>query len=117
LTPLQGHVAVIHASSLFHLFDEARQLQLAQAFASLLSPLPGSLILGMHVGLAEKGFRSRPNSDHKMFCHSPETWRELWVTKVFKPGTVDVKAVLKEFPIPGNPTLTSSVLIWSVTRL
>ncbi|KAF7779044.1 hypothetical protein Agabi119p4_3389 [Agaricus bisporus var. burnettii] len=35
LTPLQGHISVIHASSFFHLFDEEKQLALAKQLASL----------------------------------------------------------------------------------
>ncbi|KAJ7873999.1 hypothetical protein B0H14DRAFT_2224458, partial [Mycena olivaceomarginata] len=40
LTPLRGHVSVIHISSVFHLFSEEQQLQLARSLAELLSPSP-----------------------------------------------------------------------------
>ncbi|KAF7979120.1 hypothetical protein HWV62_43337 [Athelia sp. TMB] len=40
LNPLRGHVSAVHASSLFHLFDEAHQHQLTDALGSLLSPEP-----------------------------------------------------------------------------
>ena len=110
LTPLHGHISAIHTSSFFHLFSEERQLQLAQALASLLYPLPGSLILGIHLGLPERGNRPRP-SGSSMFCHSPDSWRDLWDGIVFKKGTVDVQAKLKDV---SNDTY---LLIWSVTRL
>ena len=48
LTPLQGHVSAIHASMFFHLFDEEKQRALALRLAGLLSPRPGSMVLGRH---------------------------------------------------------------------
>ena len=81
------------------LFGEEKQLHLARALAGLLSPEPGSLILGAHGGRPEKGLRVemlRPNSHGvTMFCHSPESWVEMWET-VFEKGTVKVEATLKE---------------------
>ncbi|KAG6918988.1 hypothetical protein DXG01_010227 [Tephrocybe rancida] len=122
LTPLQGRLSVIHASSFFHLFDEAEQLQLARQVATLLSPTPGSIIFGAHGGQAEKGFwkEALKNSGKYMFCHSPETWKELWDGEVFKKGAVKVKAGLHEmerkdlFAAPGSRFY---VMWWSVTRL
>ncbi|KAF7367632.1 hypothetical protein MSAN_00826800 [Mycena sanguinolenta] len=49
LTPLHGHISAIHVSSVFHLFFEAEQTQLAHSLAGLLSPLPGSLIFERHI--------------------------------------------------------------------
>ena len=86
LTPLQGKVSVVHASSFFHLFSEKEQLELARRVASLLLPKPGSIVLGGHVALPKKGIRkdsSRPN--WSMFCHSPESWRDMWL-EVFNNG-------------------------------
>jgi hypothetical protein len=121
LTPLQGHISAIHASSFFHLFDEARQEVLARRVATLLSPEPGSVIFGLHGGLPEKGFRaeiaSRPG--RRMFCHSPDSWRKLWDGQVFSKGTAQVEATLKEYNRPGSwlDTGASYLLIWSVTRI
>ncbi|KAI0336237.1 hypothetical protein GY45DRAFT_1316357 [Cubamyces sp. BRFM 1775] len=126
LNPLRGHVSVIHTSAFFHLFGEEQQAQLAQAVAGLLSPEPGSMILGLHVGLPEKGFRpgkrGRVHDGEPMFCHSPESWKELWDGQVFKKGTVKVEAFIHQIErkdlanVPGAET-TSHLLVWSVTRL
>lgn len=98
LTPLNGHVSVIHTSSFFHLFTEKEQLVLAQKMAGLLSPVPGSTIFGMHAGLAVKGFRTDRNRRDGSFnfCHSPESWKELWDGVIFKKGMVKVEAALRD---------------------
>ena len=41
-------------SAIFHLSSKEEQLQLAHAFAGLLSSEPGSMIFGTHIGSAEK---------------------------------------------------------------
>ncbi|KAF5373310.1 hypothetical protein D9615_007401 [Tricholomella constricta] len=118
LTPLQGHVTAIHVSSLFHLFDEARQLELAQRLATLLSPLPGSVIFGSHIGKPEKGWlRSDAGLDEpKLFCHSPETWQDLWDGQVFGKGTVHIEATLSRVERPDRSNEILHLLTWSVTR-
>ncbi|KAH9843587.1 uncharacterized protein C8Q71DRAFT_729122 [Rhodofomes roseus] len=124
LTPLLGHISAIHASSLFHLFDEVHQLQLARSLAGLLSPQPGSLIFGMHGGRSEKGFRTEQGAPGQtgtyMFCHSPESWEELWDGEVFEKGTVQVEAELQEIErrdIKAAPGTKFYELVWSVTRV
>jgi hypothetical protein len=84
LTPLLGHVRAIGASSLFHLFNEQQQYTLAKRLFALLDiTKSGSMLLGSHVGLAAKGIRENRQgklfrTDWGMFCHSPESWKELW---------------------------------------
>lgn len=126
LTPLRGHVSAIHVSSLFHLFDEARQLELARRIASLLSPVPGSLLFGSQGGLPVKGWKREeaPNTGSdsdkipfEMFCHSPESWAELWDGQVFEKGSVRVDAVLKKAERPDLGGEEFFFLWWSVTRL
>ncbi|KAF9059545.1 hypothetical protein BDP27DRAFT_1341230, partial [Rhodocollybia butyracea] len=53
LDPLRGHLSAIHSSAFFHLFNREEQLLIAKKLASLLSPLPGSIIFGSHVGFTE----------------------------------------------------------------
>jgi SAM-dependent methyltransferase len=115
LQPFKGHISVIHASSFFHLFDEEKQHQMARIFASLLSPEPGSIIFGCHVGKSVKGFNVSPRSSRKMFCHSPKSWRGLWDGEAFEKGTVRANAYLKSYesPIMG----TAELLVWSVIKL
>ena len=106
------------------MFGEEKQLHLARALAGLLSPEPGSMIFGAHIGVPEKkGFEpSVICSDHRMWCHSPESWTELWDGLVFEKGVVKVQT--KVFHVerkklqpdaPQNQTFTS--LLWSVTRM
>ena len=121
LNPLRGRVFAIHASSFFHIFDEEKQLHVARAFAGLLSPEPGSMIFGLHLGSPDKGLTLSPGHDVlQMFCHSPESWIELWDGLVFEKGVVNVqtKLVQMEWKEPdGSPSLVFTTLVWSVTRL
>ncbi|KAI0684950.1 hypothetical protein BC835DRAFT_578409 [Cytidiella melzeri] len=124
LNPLHARLSVIHTSSLFHLFSEEKQLELAKLVAPLLSPETGSFIFGVHGGLEVKGERQRKNSHGiHMFCHSPESWKELWETQVFAEGQVEVQAflmdrrrfgrVLRDLPERAQV----SMLVWCVKRL
>ncbi|KAH7913908.1 hypothetical protein BJ138DRAFT_1144995 [Hygrophoropsis aurantiaca] len=117
LNPLHGRVSVVHAQAFFHLFDEEKQLQLARSVAGLLSPEPGSVILGAHAGLREgKGMLSGVffQARLSLFCHSPETWTAMWDGEVFDKGTVKVNAFSREFV---NSENSINVLYWSVERI
>ncbi|KIJ29316.1 hypothetical protein M422DRAFT_269266 [Sphaerobolus stellatus SS14] len=117
LTPLLHTLSIIHAAAFFHLFQKEEQRELAFLLASLLSPLPGSLILGSHIGLPDTAeYRhggSRPSHlSGTMFAHSPSSWRDVWVGSradergvgeggkaeegVFKRGEVEVWAEVTE---------------------
>ncbi|KAH9916817.1 uncharacterized protein B0H18DRAFT_1124037 [Fomitopsis serialis] len=106
LTPLQGRISAINA-------------------ATLLSPLPGTLILGLHYSADVKGVRdSQPGGDDtpdviQVFCHSPESWAALWDGEVFTKGTVKVEAELRDVPIYATapPQGKLWLMVWSVTRL
>lgn len=123
LSELHGHVSAIQISAVFHLFNEEKQLHLARALAGLLSPAPGPIILGWHAGQEVKGIHQVPRSAERspveMFCHSPESWKELWDGVVFPKGTVRVEAKLDK--LEGGPPRPEGVvifkLVWSVTRL
>ncbi|EKM48875.1 uncharacterized protein PHACADRAFT_266025 [Phanerochaete carnosa HHB-10118-sp] len=122
LTPLRGKLSVIYASSLFHLFGEEQQSELAHRLGSLLSPTSGSFIFGAHLGKPEKGLfleNIRPNIPEgvRMFCHSPESWKALW-EEVLGEGKVETKAVLREVQRPDMPEgVMAQFMIWSVKRL
>jgi len=122
LNPLRGHVSVICASSFFHLFDENKQLDLARRLAGLLDPRPGSTIFGSHVGLRKKGIGKGVifNDKWEMFCHSPESWNEMWEDQVFGKGVVRVDAQLHDVDESLREAAVESSLfhfIWSVVRL
>ncbi|KAJ8518181.1 hypothetical protein ONZ45_g4716 [Pleurotus djamor] len=122
LIPLQGHISAIHASAFIHLFNEEQQLQICKLLATLLSPEPGSVIFGCHGGLPKKGLRQQifKNIDYRMFCHDPESFKELWETQVFEKGTVKVETQLVErvrTDTEVNVGTMFYVLVWTVTRL
>ncbi|KAI0275321.1 hypothetical protein BC834DRAFT_852251 [Gloeopeniophorella convolvens] len=123
LNPLHGRTSAIHASAFFHLFDEEQQLHLARALAGLLSPEPGSIMFGAHGGRHEKGFRERLRHGEQVFCHSPESWSELWNGQVFEQGTVKVEVTLVQVErriLPegvDDEVGFQELMIWSVTRL
>lgn len=116
LNDLHGRLSAIHSASLFHLFGEVKQLQLARKLAGLLSPRPGSMIFGCHGAQPTKGYTlgSRGN---QMFCHSPDSWREMWDGSVFEQGSVEVHAHLKNVGKILNPTTDFHMMFWSVKRL
>jgi hypothetical protein len=95
LTELQGHISVIHASLLFHLFDEEKQFELGGRLAALLDPRPGSIIFGSHAGMPVKGSRQGIRL-RIMFCHSAESWTQMWEEQIFEKGQVKVNAALRD---------------------
>jgi hypothetical protein len=120
LTLLQGHISAIYAASFFHLFDESKQLQIARQLGSLLSPLPGSSIFGGHVGSPVKEIRTYKNSDFQMFCHSPESWKDLWENQVFEKGDVrvDTRLIVLSYKTDEQAEAVDAYwLSWSITRL
>ncbi|KLO19218.1 hypothetical protein SCHPADRAFT_843881 [Schizopora paradoxa] len=128
LNPLQGRIDFIYVSNLFHLFTEAQQVLAARKLASLLSPIPGSMIFGAHMGRPQKGLRTEappPKPGYlgsDMFCHSAESWKEMWEGEVFERGTVKVETELvdphrEDLRKMLEPGAIHYQLLWSVTRL
>lgn len=120
LTPLQGFVTAIRASSFFHLFNEDQQLKAARQLATLLSPRPGSIIFGRHRGMAVKGTRTDYHfgSERTMFGHSPESWRDFWDGQVFAKGTVRVEVELEDYKsLTDEIDYNGFFLVWCVTRI
>jgi len=122
LTELRGHVSAVYASLLFHLFDEEKQFELGKRLAGLLDPRPGSIIFGSHSAGTVKGQRSDPFT--KMFCHSPESWTQMWEERIFEKGQVKVNTVLKELSVtsegrvlPAGGGTKFHWLAWSVERV
>ncbi|KIJ46342.1 hypothetical protein M422DRAFT_165297 [Sphaerobolus stellatus SS14] len=123
LSPLKGHVSIIHAAWLFHLFGEQKQRQLASLLASLLSPLPGSMIVGSHLDLPDtegnkKGGFRWSDKEMMVFAHSPTSWRALW-EDIFGTGKVRVESWVGRWKSPwatsGGPE--RYLHTWKVTRL
>ncbi|KAJ7477715.1 hypothetical protein FB451DRAFT_1338814 [Mycena latifolia] len=116
LNPLHGRVSAIHTGSFFHLFSEEQQFEIARKFAGLLLPRPGSMIFGSHGALPTKG-NTLGSRNNQIFCHSPESWKEMWEEQVFERGTVEVQAYLKSSGKVLNPTTDWWMMYWSVKRL
>ncbi|KAK2467536.1 hypothetical protein APHAL10511_000391 [Amanita phalloides] len=117
LIPLQGHAAVIGVSSLFHLFDEGKQVQIARLLSSLLSPLPGSTILGTQGARLAKS--TIIHGGNQSFLHSPESWKDMWYG-VFEKGTIHADVDLVEVSVTRSGKVEPEKhdwMIWSVTRL
>ena len=121
LIPLQGKVSAIYMSSFFHIFPEDRQLQLAKIVSSLLSPEKGSIIFGQQLGMPAKGLK-----DDVSLCHSPESWKQMWVEDVFggkdKDGNDTVKVETElisaaKIGLENSSEDEALFLRWSVTRL
>jgi hypothetical protein len=124
LSPLKGRITAIHAAALFHLFDEQYQELLAHRLASLLSPTPGSVIFGSHIGRPVKGFRTEATGlgvlAGSMFCHSESSWSALWDGKVFPQGTVRADVRLEEIKrvdLQPKPGVAYYKLVWCITKL
>jgi len=117
LNPLTGKVSAIHTSFFFHLFDEPLQLTIARKLASLLSPEPGSIIFGNHVGTRSAVKGTAEENVHGMtrarFRHSKDSFKEMWEREVFKDGEVVCDTSHSE-PRPEDGFF---IIIWSVKRL
>ena len=124
LSQLHGRLSAIFTGAFFHLFKFDGQAHVARLLASLLSPLPGSMLFGVQGGRAVKG-EWRPAEGTRMNCHSPESWRELWEDVFAEAGArVEAKARLRKeiggismFGTYPENTEHYHVLEWSVTRV
>ncbi|KAI0793617.1 hypothetical protein C8Q74DRAFT_1365216 [Fomes fomentarius] len=117
LNLLHGQVSIVSACHVFHRFDEAHQLQLARAISGLLSPQPGSMILGVHSARPNHGRKLEPSGEGAVerFYHSPKSWTELWDGGLFQKDTVKVEARLVE--LEGGASEDQCIMEWSVTRM
>jgi len=117
LNPLKRRVRFITCNSVFHLFDEERQTELALRLASLLDNRSGSTIFGTHVG-SDDCYLLKGTGKRGMFMHSPETWRKMW-EKIYEPGEARIHVELgPPEPITHLKDFRSmTMLIWSITIL
>jgi hypothetical protein len=70
----------------------------------LLDPRPGS-IFDSHAGIPKKG---QPNENYPMFCHSQESWSEMWEEQIFERDRVKVNTVLMEMDMASEKLETVS---------
>ncbi|KAJ3932801.1 MAG: hypothetical protein NXY57DRAFT_1001464 [Lentinula lateritia] len=120
LNPLRGHLSAIHTSAFFHLFNKDEQLLIAKKLASLLSPLPGSVIFGSHRGAATPQEGERNSTGTLFYRHSPESWKEMWEREVFWGAGEDGGGGGDLIRVEAGLTLddkSREILCWTVTRL
>lgn len=82
LDHLEGTFSFIHASSFFHLFDWATQVQCAINCVRLLKPQSGSIIFGRHSATNEPKEIRHPERGTKLYRHSDVSWKKMWVQEV-----------------------------------
>ncbi|KAJ3754831.1 hypothetical protein EV360DRAFT_50895 [Lentinula raphanica] len=113
LNPLRGYLSAIHTSAFFHLFDQAEQILIAKKLASILSPLPGSIIFGSQIGADVPMEGVRNGSGTLFYRHSPDSWKEMWEKEVFggKANMIRVEAGIS------RDSERRETIWWTVTRL
>ncbi|KIK62580.1 hypothetical protein GYMLUDRAFT_991516 [Collybiopsis luxurians FD-317 M1] len=111
---LRGHLSAIHASAFFHLWKEEGQLTVAKKLASLLSPVPGSIIFGSQLGSVEPYEEVIDENGNSFYRHSPTSWKDMWEREVFGgEGLVTVEAGIHH----NASDASGDMLWWIVTRV
>jgi SAM-dependent methyltransferase len=94
---LKGTIDIAHAASFFHLFNWDDQVNAGVHLVRLMKNAPDSLVLGRQLGSLtgeERPNATNPNS--KMYFHSPDSFKRLWVVISERSGTNwDVNAWLE----------------------
>jgi len=78
LAALTGQMSIIAANSFFHLYSLRDQLMLAKRVVRLLSPEPGSFILGRQVGSTAPGEYTSVDNKGTRYAHDVDSFRRFW---------------------------------------
>ncbi|KAK4182541.1 hypothetical protein QBC35DRAFT_546927, partial [Podospora australis] len=80
LAALRGKMDIIYTGAFFHLWSLEEQERAATQVLRLLTPRPGSMIIGRQTGNDEAGPFSRAGdtSGRTHYRHNAESWTELW---------------------------------------
>ncbi|KAL8665680.1 MAG: hypothetical protein Q9202_001990 [Teloschistes flavicans] len=78
LSSLEMQISVIAANSIFHLYNYSNQLKLARRAVRLLSPQPGSMILGRHLGSRVPGEYPGMNDNDTRYAHDVASFQRFW---------------------------------------
>ncbi|KZV86573.1 hypothetical protein EXIGLDRAFT_222229, partial [Exidia glandulosa HHB12029] len=116
----KGSIRFVYTCSVFHLFQEETQKEFARRLTRLLDDTPGATIFGSHGGKKVKGFREQGPTKEKMFCHSPESWKEMMAGVFEEQGKAvvqEAKIVQVQRPHHGTTSGFTDVLVWSATLL
>ncbi|KAI5201649.1 hypothetical protein E4T39_05161 [Aureobasidium subglaciale] len=104
LTPLEGKIDIIHASSFFHLFGYEGQKKIARRVVQLLKPQKDSLLVGRQVGnINAHEEESSASGSGNMFLQNVDSWKQMWSEIGEETGTKwEVEAALEDWPLVGN---------------
>ncbi|KAL9026911.1 MAG: hypothetical protein Q9196_004494 [Gyalolechia fulgens] len=78
LASLYNRVSIIVANSFFHNYNYSDQLRLAKRVMQLLSPEPGSLVLGRQVGSTQPGEYNALDNKGTRYSHDVDSFRSFW---------------------------------------
>lgn len=78
LDHLANAISIIHASSVFHLFDYDGQVAMGLKCVKLLKKTPGSMILGRQAGALIAHEADSPRGDGKLYRHNAQSWKQMW---------------------------------------
>ena len=74
---LKGTQDVIHTANFFHLWNLHTQHHVSKTISGLLRPAAGSMIVSSSIGAIEARDLHFVNRDNSMYCHSPQSLRDL----------------------------------------
>ncbi|KAM7214896.1 hypothetical protein V8F06_009722 [Rhypophila decipiens] len=106
VTELTGKLDIIYTGAFFHLFTLSEQEKVAAQVVRLLTPKPGSLIVGRQSGGEEAGENARKGAPGSAgpFTHNVKSWTELWERMGKATGTrwsVEADLSLPEYTLCG----------------
>lgn len=78
LSSLDEQISIIAANSFFHLYNYSDQLKLAKRMVQLLSPQPGSMILGRQLGSSVPGEYTGMKDDDTRYAHDVASFQRFW---------------------------------------
>lgn len=99
LDELDELVDIVHAGSLFQLFNYEKQVEIGKRVVKLLKPVKGSFMIGQQVGSEDSGVLGGPDHGEILYRHNEESWVELWDDVSEQTGVeLDVFAHLEDSP-------------------
>jgi len=81
LKPLEGSVDICQVNAFLHLWDLEGQKRVCERLVQLMTPAPGALIVGKHIGRVDAQEVPTPVSSpgvKTMFQHNEESFAKMW---------------------------------------
>lgn len=103
LASIRGQIDIVLVSAFFHLFSWEQQVVVVRILISTMKPIPGSMVIGMHLGSAQPAEHELRSGGPKTFRHSPDTFVKLWMEAAgSKAGLWTVESSLDTIAMVGN---------------